>query len=232
MKKSLIATGAASLALAAMPVVGVFAEAVESNTVTDHITVNIPASCTIQNANYVEDGTKPDLENWYYREIPNGQYQVINGANTDPDHPALHDNGFQVTCNDQTATGGSWKLTAVGAGDTGYETKLHLQGAADGTKDISSAAAPVTSATGLPATSDWSFAVTLGNGITPGVNDSQNFVSGQYYQIPASEMNIASGTGSTAADSFTTSYGVYVSPTQQTGTYKGAVKYTLYNPAA
>ena len=46
MKKSLIATGAAQLALAAMPVVGVFAEAVESNTVTDHITVNIPASCT------------------------------------------------------------------------------------------------------------------------------------------------------------------------------------------
>ena len=44
MKKSLIATGAASLALAAMPVVGAFA------TVTDTVQLTIASSCSVGGA--------------------------------------------------------------------------------------------------------------------------------------------------------------------------------------
>ena len=59
MKKSLIAAGAASVALAAMPVLGVFA--IETDTVTDTINVTVSPSCTFSqggdDATYSVTGT-------------------------------------------------------------------------------------------------------------------------------------------------------------------------------
>jgi len=55
MKKSLIAAGAASLAVAAMPVVGVFADNI--TTMTDSITVTVESSCTFDAASHSHSKT-------------------------------------------------------------------------------------------------------------------------------------------------------------------------------
>lgn len=219
MKKSLIATGAASLALAAMPVVGVFAAPI--NTLTDHIQVTVPASCSISNANTDPDAEVANLNNYYKKTIYNGQYAVIGASDTDPSHTPAADNTVGVTCNAQTGTDAGWRLTAIGAGETGHETQLW-----SGTDAINSAATPVTTAGG--STSDWSFRVVVASPATA----ASGFTSNEFTQIPATEKNIATGTGTAAEGTFTMDYGVYVSGTQPGGTYNGAVKYTLYNPAA
>lgn len=222
MKKSLIATGAASLALAAMPAAGVFAAAI--NTLTDNIQVTVPASCSITNDNYVDDGeANQNLVNNYAKTIYNGQYAIIGASDTTGATTA--DNTVGVTCNSQTGTDAGWRLTAVGAGTTGHETQLW-----NGTNAINSAETPVTTAGG--ATSDWSFRVNIVPGSNNTVQAASGFTSNTFTQIPDQEKNIATGTGTAAEGTFTMDYGVYVSGTQASGTYNGAVKYTLYNPAS
>ena len=82
MKKSIIAAGAASIALAAMPVVGVFAEV--SDSVEDTIRVSIATSCTFSaggdDATYEFTGT-------------NGQAATITGSNQ---------HAFTVFCNNNS----------------------------------------------------------------------------------------------------------------------------------
>ena len=137
MKKSLIATGAASLALAAMPVVGVFAIAEEGNHMIDNITVTVPTSCSITNANTDEDGEVADVTNNYAKTIYNGQYAIIGASDTTGATTA--DNTVGVTCN-STATSGaatSWRLTAIGNGTTGHETELYnASGTATDNKNV------------------------------------------------------------------------------------------------
>ena len=226
MKKSIIATGAASLALAAMPVVGVFATPVATGTVTDTLNVNIPPSCTITNDVNPQgpaDGSAPALTNSYTVEMKNGQVRSDIGGSADATTGATVDNSIDVSCNtpsgDESDVSG-WKLTAIGAGAQGYEDKLH--GTAG---DI---------ATGLGTTgaaSQWAFKVTKGSGTN---YDYMTGYTGEFAEVPDSsdgEMNLVSGHGN-ATGAFTMTYQVYISKTQATGTYTGAVKYTLYNPAS
>ena len=230
MKKSIIATGAASLALAAMPIVGVFAT---GNTLTDHIEVTVPAACSITNGNTDEDAAQSNVNNYYKAEIKNGQYKVITAADSDPAHhtsPQVADNTVEVSCNSTSGDAStSWRLTAIGDGETGHKAELYnATGTATDNKNvIASAATPVTAAGGD--TSDWSFKVSqTGNAATA----ASGFGFDTFYQIPSAEKDLATGNGSTAVGAFTMTYGVYVSGTQEAGTYTGAVKYTLYNPAS
>lgn len=246
MKKSLIATGAASLALAAMPVVGVFAAydpANTSGTVTDHLTVNIPASCTIQNANSTTGGTgdqtNPALNNYYYVEMSNGEFKTNIGASNDdwddrtgePGENMTANNQITVSCNTAGDPEGNpnpagWVLTAIGAGTTDHLTDLY-----NSTANASIATGTATSG----ATSNWAFKVLKGAGenvnyagdyFTP----SAEVTAPVYTPVPSSELDIATGAGSFAGG-FNMTYQVYVNQTQAQGTYTGAVKYTLYNPA-
>lgn len=223
MKKSLIAgAGVAALGLAVLPATGVFAAAI--NTLTDNIQVTVPASCSITNDNYVDDGeANQNLVNNYAKTIYNGQYAVIGASDTTGSTTA--DNTIGVTCNSQTGTDAGWRLTAIGAGVSGHETQLW-----NGADAINSAATPVTAAGG--ATSDWSFRVNIVPGTNNTVQAASGFTSNTFTQIPGDEKNIATGTGTAAEGTFTMDYGVYVSGTQASGTYNGAVKYTLYNPAS
>ncbi len=216
MKKSLIATGAASLALAAMPAVGVFAAAI--NTMTDNIEVTVPASCSITNGNTNANAAVANVVNNYAKTVNNGQYATI-GAN-DHDQGENPDNTVEITCNSQSGTDAGWKLTAIGAGTTGHITELY-----DGSANSIASGTHAESG----ATSNWDFKVTqTGNAATAA--DGFSFAS--WTAVPGTEKDLATGTGSTAAGALTMEYSVYVSGTQPGGTYTGAVKYTLYNPAS
>lgn len=247
MKKSLIAASVASLAVAAMPVVGVFAAPYsaenKAGTVTDQLTVNIPASCTIRNAN--NDGTdggdgdqsNPAINNYYYVEMSNGEFKTDIGSSEwddrtgEPGEDMTATDTITISCNTASDTSqnpnpAGWVLTAIGA-TTGASNTV-LDGGAAGTI-----------ATGLAEsgnTSAWAFKVLKGTG--DNVNYSSDYFTPSaevtapgYHLVPGSELDIATGAGSFAGG-FQMYYQVYVSPTQAQGTYTGAVKYTLYNPAA
>lgn len=222
MKKSIIAAGAASLALAAMPVVGVLAAATPAGDITDTLNVNIPAGCTITNSNSTTggDGTAPHLTNAYSVEMHNGEFKdnIGGSANDDGNVAGTSDNVISVSCNSSSNTDGEtgWKLTAVGAGTDGHKTELYQAGATDQI---------VTGTATSGATSNWAFKVAK----TAGTYASG--YSNAYAAVPATEADIVTGSGS-AVDAFTITYQVYVDQTQDSGTYTGAVKYTLYNPAS
>ena len=84
MKKSLIAAGAASVALAAMPVLGVFAT--ETDTVTDTIEVTVSPSCT-----FTTSSDASDQDETY-------SFTGVNNANATAAGGATH--AFNVFCND------------------------------------------------------------------------------------------------------------------------------------
>lgn len=103
MKKSIIVTGAASLAVAAMPMVGVFA--VDGTAVTDTVKVTIDSACTI---------TTDSASNTYSDTMTNGQLKSNFGSTQ-----------MTINCNDHAG----WYLTAVGSGaDTNDKTAMNATG--------------------------------------------------------------------------------------------------------
>lgn len=230
MKKSLIAgAGATAFAFAALPFAGVFAA---GGTVTDNLTVNIPAACTITNSNTsVGQGKNsaeaPALTNDYYVTMHNNELRsdIGGAADSDPDATATATNQINVSCNtaaDAAGGAGTWKLTAQGAGADGHVTAL------------SGTAGDIATGTATSgATSNWAFKVTKKD--TPGTGEQAvtyaSGYTGDFAAVPASPMDIASGSG-TVTGAFTMTYQVFISQTQATGEYTGAVKYTLVNPAS
>ena len=107
MKKALIA-GAASVALAAMPVVGVFAV---DSTVTDVLTVTVEKSCTLTRTGVAASGATYDAGT-YSRTMIAGELQDL-GTST-----------FTVNCNDTagyTVTGTFGTLTDAGSDTITYK---------------------------------------------------------------------------------------------------------------
>ena len=105
MKKSLIATGAASLALAAMPMAGVFAQDLS---VTDTIQITVNSACTIDETTTDTDGL--DTKDTTYAAT------VANGAQADFSGTHSGNHAFHVSCN---APGG-WSFSATPTDLTGY----------------------------------------------------------------------------------------------------------------
>lgn len=201
MKKSLIATGAASIALAAMPMAATFAG---TSTVTDTLNVNIPASCTLRNSLTVGEATS--TENVYNVTMKNGQFRNDIGQ-SDADGGS-HDSTIVVNCNVQSGSSAEWSLAAAGkAGATTLSGSAgSISTAVHGDSDTNSS---------------WAFK-TAANG----VDYAQGYASDTFAPVPASA-TIATGTGNAT---FTMTYQVYISTTQPTGTYSGGVVYTLTNP--
>ena len=127
MKKSLIATGAASLALAAMPVLGAFAD------VTDTVTVTIDSSCSVGGSTSTT-GSGVNLSE-----------TMTNGSTKVWDSDGSAGGKLVVSCNDA----GGWNIKAVGTG-ADATNKNYMNAAGSGT-DIASG--PATSG----ATSNWAF---------------------------------------------------------------------------
>lgn len=217
-KTTILGASLSSLALAAVPTIGAFAA--EAGTITDTLKVEIPASCTVVNNNSSTGGSgaNPALTNSYTVEMTNGQFKTdIGAANQTPGTTA--DNSINVSCNTGSSTGAAstWRLTAIGAGATGHTTELYGTAGSINTGTANSGG-----------TSAWAFKVAAGSSAT--YHNDYNSGNGGYAEVPATEMNIATGSGN-LTDAFTITYQVYVNQTQATGEYTGAVKYTLYNPA-
>lgn len=113
MKKSLIAAGAASLAVAAMPIVGVFA-ADGTMTQTDTVVVTVDTACSLATSN-----------------TTNANYTatIANGAARAGENP-IAGSTLTVTCNDN----GGWQISAVGAG-TGTSV-AHMDASTEADDDI------------------------------------------------------------------------------------------------
>ena len=145
MKKSLIATGAAAVALAAMPALGAFAD------VTDTVVLTIPSACSVGQTSSTAGTGKTMSE----LNAENGQVYTFAADGT-------AGGTIKVSCND---TGG-WMVKAVGSGDGATVDVMDASGS--GT-DIATAAGSPTSGD-----SKWGFKVassTSGVSIETGYSD-------------------------------------------------------------
>lgn len=217
MKKSLIATGAASLALAAMPVVGAFAV---QTSVTDTLTVTVDESCTIINdvSSGVDTGT-PTTANAYTLSMAAGELRSDIGTGA-TGVTGTSDNELSVSCNVQSGTDAGWSLRAAGKNGS---TDL---------ADASQTSNPTPIETGLNTTagdgSSWAFKIKAGTGNT--VTFQTGYADDTFAAVPSGSggAKVAVGTGNAT---LTVTYQVFVDQDQAPGTYTGGVVYTLTNPA-
>ncbi len=116
---------------------------------------------------------------------------------------------MSISCNDA----GGWKVTAIGSGTaSGNVSKMDATGS--GT-DI------VTGTATSGATSNWAFKVTgtKASGYTT------------FKAVPTTAATVATNSSTSAGETITAVYQVWISATQQADTYTGKVTYTLSNPA-
>lgn len=170
MKKSLIATGAAAVAIAALPVSGVFA----ANSITDQVQIIIDTACNVGstvNAQDVPSGTGAQLS----ETVPNNTLQTWEaGASTGGGGT------IRVTCNTQNG----WNVKAVGDGADSND-KTVMNAAATGT-DIA------TGTTFSGATSYWAMKVTGTNTVTD--FNSWHVVPDQATKVAGNSTMVSGGT--------------------------------------
>lgn len=215
MKKSLIAVAGASLAAAAMPVVGVFAE----GSFTDTVQVTVSKSCVWQ-ASWTDptDGPKtgaPTGRTFSKDGVVPGTLLHFGGASDDGQAPGSSESApiIKMECNggDGTAQGGTWTVSAVGASDGASVTSMNPSG-------TGAAIATGTATTG--ATSNWAFKIEATGG-----NVASGY--GNYTSIPSTATTVLSGNASSTDITFTPGYQVYIGTDQAADTYTGKVTYTL-----
>ena len=210
MKKQIIAAGAVSAIVAAMPIIGVFAG---TSSVMDEIEVTIPDSCTLLSETTDTENGETQTTNKYTATMANGEVKSDIGgidATTGTDDA----NVLSINCNTTDTAKNSWKLTVVGGDGTTANTTMTPSGSGN------TAIATGTATSGDD--SQWAMKIT-GNGVT-----IQNNFSA-WHVVPGTATEVASGSG-TVTNAFTMSYQVYISPTQESDTYTGSVTYTLTNP--
>ncbi|MBQ3441236.1 hypothetical protein IJG27_02920 [Candidatus Saccharibacteria bacterium] len=214
MKKSIIAAGAASVALAAMPIVGAFA----NTSVNDNITATLTPGCTVTDS----------LDKQVNITLAPGNITTTPQATS-----------VSVTCNST-----SWTITAVGASNTYEESSLHATSliARNGTEG-SYTYAEIPTGTSTSASS-WAFKVadlydpstgaTLASGATvaadasPSTGDPYDYKN--FSAIPENATTIVIGTAPVTMQ-LKTQYQVYTASNQAGGTYQGKVTYTVVDGA-
>lgn len=228
MKKSIIATGAASLALAAMPVVGVFAADAGSASVVDNVTVVINESCTFQAKTDETTSTVVDPQNGvitrnFRKEATLGSTVYLGddaegGSGSYPTgDPAIVIEGVcnsDGTSSDPAKTG-TWTISALGS---------------NGAKMVKTGSEPTDSGnipTGLAESgtaSAWAMKI-AGSTTSTGAGSA---TYGDWSEIPsASATPVHTGTAKGQKITFKPQYRVYVGTEQASGTYTGTVIYTI-----
>ena len=205
MNKKILGAGAASTVLAAMPLLGVFAEPITTQNIsqTDTIRITVPASCEL--------AVSGDGNTEYSATMSIGSYaDNIAGSK------------FKISCNNDN----SWGLKAVGATTEGSAVNA-LKGS--GENSISSSEGFNADSLKNDADgSDWGFKLADGGDegaqIVGGYND--------FKQIPTTPTEVATSkeSGKKSA-SVQVTYGVVIGSTQAPDTYEGKVTYTLSQPA-
>ena len=207
MKK--LAIAGASLALAAMPVAGVFAATAGS--FTDNLTVTIEGGCSIQEKTGTGGsaaGTHSDRT--FSANIVAGSAEIMTGVEaTTPEGTNTPATPMEIVCN-TTDTSTTWTLTGT-ASNGGALVKGEAATATDADKIKSG-----TAETGDVST----FSYRLSD-------------AGSWLAVPTTA-NATITTGAATSDgapvAFNPSYRVYVAPTQASGTYTGSITYTVALP--
>lgn len=217
MKK--LAIAGASMALAAMPVIGVFADT--NVAITDQIQVTVQDSCAMTAA--ASGGQAGDTGGTYSATVPVGTLITpdsgegnVNWGNTSVAKT------YTFSCNNV----GGWQVSAQGM--SGTSTEATTQTSMVGNTAGSDAIATGTATSG--ATSNWAFK------ITPSENASSLVQStySNWSAVPGSSNNVIIKSDNNnkpiSNATFTPSYRVWVSTTQDADTYNGYVKYVLTAP--
>lgn len=219
MKKSLIAAAGATLAVAAMPAVGVFAVESDYDSFTDTVIVGVDQSCVFKSE--VTSGqstvTSTDADRTYRKLNVKPGETVYFGDGTGDAQAEGSTEGrtikFFCTNDGGTTKNVAWNIYAVGGDGTTASTVMESTGS--GT-DIATG----TNTTGTA--SQWAMKITsAGADATNSWND--------WHVVPSSRTKVAGGTTTTgAADiTFAPEYRVYVGTNQEADTYTGKVTYTL-----
>lgn len=201
MKK--LAIAGASVALAAMLVVGVFAAEGDITGVTDTTTLTVAATCTF---NTGDPESPSSASNQSYSDT------VLNGHTASLTNGSAHK--FTVFCNDKDG----WKVTAgVPADLAGTSGSSHVIDFVDAALDTSGTEGQwnaIVSGAGAATAAE----LATDSGLTT--------VGGTYYIKPAGGI-IAQEGASTDGSTFTVTYGAYVGTKTAADTYSGTIGYTL-----
>ena len=206
MKKSIIAASAASLAVAALPIAGVFAAT--GNSFTDTLTVGVQGGCTMENAK-TEDPDDPVAPGTYVDRtfsdtIAAGTVGYLNANGSGVVDPTSR--AFTVACNTTGTTGhDTWNVT-ISAGNLT---------SGDNTIAPGSTFTGDTSAWGIKSNAD---------GTT-----TANPYGADYTGYTAANSTFLSAAISNKV-TFNPSYKIYVAPDQAVGDYTGVVTYTVTLP--
>lgn len=216
MKKSLIAAAGTTLAVAAMPMAGVFASA---NSFTDTVQVTVGKSCVWQ-ASWTDSSDQsqhtgtPTGRTFSKDGVIPGTLLTF-GTGTDGQTPGSSETApvISMECNggDGTAAGGTWSVSAVGASEGTSNTSMKATG--------SGVAIATGTATSGP-TSNWAFKIAATAGSV-----AEGY--GTFTAIPSSATTVISGNASSTDVTFTPQYQVYIGTDQAADTYTGKVTYTL-----
>lgn len=207
MKKMLIATGVASLAVAAMPVVGVFAADITE--VVDTLNITISPTCSFDGETPNADTTDKDYDaaNTYSATALNGAKADFNGDTAGGD-TVVHN--FSVTCNDNDG----WKVTASAVPDlAGTGTNNHKFTYVSTTLPTEGTEGSWTAVVG------GDFSSTSDETIT-GIANATNAILKTGGVIAAEHV-------SAKTSAFTVTYSAYAGTETAADTYTGSVTYTL-----
>lgn len=223
MKKTLIAAAGATIAAAAMPVVGVFA----AGSYTDTVQVTVVKSCVFK-ATWTDSGQQQEGDisaagrTFSKDNVAPGTLLHFGGDNDDSDDGAPGSSAakpiIKMECNEGSGSSsgsgsGTWTVSAKGGQASGKENMMVASGS--GT-DIATGTAT------SGETSNWAFKITASAGtVATGY--------GSWHEIPGSTpVNVLSGTATAGTDvTFTPEYQVYIGTAAKADTYTGKVVYTL-----
>ncbi len=203
MKK--LAIVGASAALAALPVVGVFAAT--NQTITDQVQITVNSACTMRTGGTAASPTTAGAS----------LSKTVNGGTLVGDTGTAWDgtpSTFTVTCND---TGG-WKITAQGVAGTATDAAAQTVMKASNATSTDIVTGTATSGD----VSNWAFKVT-GEKTVAAYNAA-------YVAVPGTAETVATSNDPVHESTVTANYRVWVSNTQEADTYTGYVRYVLTAP--
>lgn len=212
MKK--LAIAASSVALAAMPIVGVFA--VDDTSITDSVQITVDSSCTFK-----VDATQADGVN--AKDTLYSDASVAGGTEaTFATHSSTHD--FEFTCNDTDG----FRITAVATNMTSWDPSLNSNtggaGGGDGAIEFtesSTYAANTGISNGTERDGKWTAVISTTDS-TAGMTIAQPASTDSEHPTTIVTKNEALGKAT-----FNALYKVYAGTSTPADTYRGTITYTL-----
>lgn len=241
MKKSMIAAGAASVALAAMPIVGAFAApSAPVMSQTDTLMINIESACSIGYDSDASDagGSTIEVEGVDHTD-GSGAWGDGTGTPTPGPGDLGHPDTLAATMLNGTTSNnlGTTTLGIYCNDPDGYSITT------TGAGSLSDAASPVTTSAVIPVNSafsatstGWSYQVAAGSATTQrgevknshaGWATDSTTTSPMANEVIAGSPASGTKTTSNAGDFFTITYGAGINDSLPAATYKGSITYTL-----